>query len=821
MKSLKDKRGFTLVELLVAITILGIIMVIALPQISNIQTNNKTTKYKKYAESMVSSAKLYTDSYTEDMFGNNKSGCVDVSYDEMKDKDLLKDIKVDGSSCKSSDTYIRVRKANDHYFYETSIYCVDKNGKVIYDERLNKNACNGDEPDTVGPTITISPTGSDWTKGTNETVTVKIWDEYGMLENAKVKLVWEKDNVAYETKEYSFKNKRYEGESEANALTYTFKVPQNETGIFKLTVVPVDVRDSLGNYQTSNTESGDFKLDNTPPSVPTIYMYKWTNNSTTPTTSTGLSTYTNGTWSNKNVFTKASGSLDLHAGGVYYRYTTTGATTNNANVQANYRNVEAQGTSTIAWQACDKLGNCSSYATASTIKLDKTKPNAPTVALVKGDWTELSNDTWYNHNVYVSGSTSSSSARPTATDAGEAAYKSGISYYQISTDNSTWVTWSYNSTSDTYRISSEGITYRYVRAVDNAGNVSSVTTKTIKIDKTAPSVPTVNMYKWTDNSTRPTSTSGLSAYTNNTWSAVSVYTTASGSSDSGADGVYYQYTTTGTTTNATNATASVRSVEAGGISYIKYRACDSLGNCSDYSDTKTIKLDKTAPTISSITNPSGGNASLGNFSLTLNGSDTQSGIAYWQYKYASTNWTTYANSASNSFVTTAFTAKGNELVYVRACDNVGNCSGSSSTTIHIVGACDSGYTQIGSYGDWGSCSASCGPGTKYRDVYLVSSLNTSISCGKRSTQESADCNNGTCEHTCETGGYITAKSATYVNYICTKMTSDTTWSGCSCGNSHTAKAGYYMCQGQCIYCAKKYSFKWCIKDYWRAGVSAG
>ena len=137
-----NKKGFTLVELLVAISILGLIMVIAIPQLSNIKSSNKTTQYKKYAETMLTSGKLYTDSYTEDMFGNNQSGCVDISYDKMKEKDLLKDIKLNGDTCSSENTYIRVRKANDHYLYETSIYCKDKSGKVVYDKRLNKNACS-------------------------------------------------------------------------------------------------------------------------------------------------------------------------------------------------------------------------------------------------------------------------------------------------------------------------------------------------------------------------------------------------------------------------------------------------------------------------------------------------------------------------------------------------------------------------------------------------------------------------------------------------------------------------------------------------------
>ncbi len=243
-----NKKGFTLVELLVAISVLAVVMIIALPQISNVKNTNQTTKYKKYAESIVSSAKLYTDSYAEDMFGNNKSGCVDVPYSELRNKDLVKDIKIDGATCNNSSTYIRVRKANDHYFYERAISCKDKNGKVVYEEPLAADGCNGHGPDTLGPHIEITPDGKDWTKGTDETVTIKIWDEYGMLENTKIQVTWTKDGNLYGTPStYDLKNKRYDGSTSSNPIKQTITIPQNQTGKFILTVKPVDVRDSVGN----------------------------------------------------------------------------------------------------------------------------------------------------------------------------------------------------------------------------------------------------------------------------------------------------------------------------------------------------------------------------------------------------------------------------------------------------------------------------------------------------------------------------------------------------------------------------------------------
>ena len=992
MRFIKNKKGFTLVELLVAITILGIIMVIALPQLSNIQNNNRTTKYRKYADSMLSSAKLYTDSYTEDMFGNNKSGCVDIPYDDMKERNLLKDIKVDGSSCKSNKSYIRVRKANDHYFYEVSISCKDKDGKVVYEELLPENACDGLGPDEEGPKIIITPNELDWTKGTNQKVAVKIWDEYGMLENAKIKLTWTKNGTAYgDTITYDYKNKRYDAPKEEEALSHEFEIPQGETGIFKLTVTPIDVRDSLGNYHTASVTSGEYKLDNTPPTVPTsLYMYKWTDNSgAAPTNSTGLTAYSENTWTNKYVFTYASGSSDSHSKGVYYQYKTTGAVGEQSDKKASYKSLDKQGTSTIAWRACDKLGNCSAYMTAKTAKIDITRP---TIDSIKNS----SNGKWTNTDVTIEAE---------ASDTGG----SGMSaiYYYYDNDSTYRDDWDLTKTPSKVKgkWSAERNNIVSVVAIDVAGNITTAATN-VKIDKTAPNVPTVEMFKWKDNSTRPSSAdhAGLDTYVNDTWSNRSIFTYASGGADSASGLAKYQFNATGTTTNATNADGRSRSVEAQGLSYVQYRACDNAGNCSDYTgnyiikidktpptcsvsggnaawinaksspgsrtitatctDTmsdcatapfshtynnnintttagaagdgaggtvydnagnsancaadQTVKIDKNAPTLSSITNssdnvwtsgsviirataadtggsglahtkyyydaagdrlsdwdsdststnikgtwvaqrdqrvylevtdtagnvtsgydagvvkidktdpvitgisnPKNNTATVSGLQVTLSGYDSHSGIAKWQYKEGSGSWTDISSSAYSPYVDTFTAERSATTFYYRLCDVVGNCSSASSTIVHIVNPCASGYTTIGSYGEYGTCSATCGPGKKYRDVYLVSTFDNSISCGKRSTQEEADCNVAPCECAHSYGGGYNSISGNYKNYFDHTASSSYSFSNCSHshdadGNSnghHSISKGQVIKKAQCIHCAHPAGWTWCPCAY--------
>ena len=70
---MKKNKGFTLLELLIAITILGIIMVIAIPALTSINRKDVETQKSIYEDSLIAAGKMYNDSYAEDAFGKKKN----------------------------------------------------------------------------------------------------------------------------------------------------------------------------------------------------------------------------------------------------------------------------------------------------------------------------------------------------------------------------------------------------------------------------------------------------------------------------------------------------------------------------------------------------------------------------------------------------------------------------------------------------------------------------------------------------------------------------------------------------------------------------
>ena len=133
---MKNNRGFTMVELLVAMAIMGLLVIMAFPTIRAIQTNNTNTKYEEYGKAAVSAAKIYADSYSEDLFDSETvNQFKQIRFSDLVKKDLIKDINISDSTCIGQSSVVIV-KYRDDYEYCLHLICTPKGNltKKLYEE---------------------------------------------------------------------------------------------------------------------------------------------------------------------------------------------------------------------------------------------------------------------------------------------------------------------------------------------------------------------------------------------------------------------------------------------------------------------------------------------------------------------------------------------------------------------------------------------------------------------------------------------------------------------------------------------------------------
>ena len=202
---------------------------------------------------------------------------------------------------------------------------------------------------------------------------------------------------------------------------------------------------------------------------------------------------------------------------------------------------------------------------------------------------------------------------------------------------------------------------------DMAGNIGRCN-YSVNIDTTAPNFTSLN---------NPT---------NGNWTKKDFSLTGQANDSlSGVEKWYYQYGDNGSwhgydnSWEKTSYTTSAFNEERN--ENVNIWVCDHAGNCTKRST--PIRIDKTAPTFSSLNNPTNGDWTNKSFSLKGSASDSRSGIDYWYYQYGNSAWEIYsASKGKTNYTTTPFSLDRNENVKIWVCDNVGNCS-SKSTRIRI------------------------------------------------------------------------------------------------------------------------------------------
>ena len=271
----KNNKGFTLVELLVAIVIMGIITALALPEVQQLQSKNREKKYEKYEESAASSAKLYVDSYEEDLFGTATTGCKDLEYKDLVGKNLLKDYETNGVTCEGTDTFVHIEKKDGKYVYQPYITC-RKDGKIVYKTSPSVTRCGATDEfnSVISGSISINDATS-WTKTKTATISFSTTAEGGMNENSFGSYcIVDSSNVCIDgtTKNVTFEK------TDAKTITSPELTIDNPSlsGSFKLRFNPSGVQDNNGIYSGSVADV-DFNLDNTAPVITEVSetTYTW------------------------------------------------------------------------------------------------------------------------------------------------------------------------------------------------------------------------------------------------------------------------------------------------------------------------------------------------------------------------------------------------------------------------------------------------------------------------------------------------------------------------------------------------------------------
>ncbi len=279
----KNNKGFTLIEVLVAITIMGIITVMALPGVQQLQSRNRERKYEKYGESLVSSAKLYVDSNGEDIFGYAVSGCADITFSELEAKALAKDYETNGITCVGNmtnadlrdDTFIHVEKKNNKYVYQPYITCTDKTGKIVYQTPDVVNRCENVSVGVQGSMTLNITAASDterdkWTK--TKQINVEIGSDAGLVPNNFSAYCLTKADNPDVCVEGSRQSINFGNALGVKSVKRTIDLT-DLTGEFYFVLLASEGRiaDLAGNQILENIKSSfTVKIDNTPPVISDI-----------------------------------------------------------------------------------------------------------------------------------------------------------------------------------------------------------------------------------------------------------------------------------------------------------------------------------------------------------------------------------------------------------------------------------------------------------------------------------------------------------------------------------------------------------------------
>lgn len=104
-----NKRGFTLIEMIGVIVLIGLIMIAVLPTMSRLITRNSNQGYESYYSLVEEAAKVYAGNLTDKLGSTKNIGCAQIKLSDLIDGDYIQSYSEDGNVCSTGDNGIKIR----------------------------------------------------------------------------------------------------------------------------------------------------------------------------------------------------------------------------------------------------------------------------------------------------------------------------------------------------------------------------------------------------------------------------------------------------------------------------------------------------------------------------------------------------------------------------------------------------------------------------------------------------------------------------------------------------------------------------------------
>ena len=145
-----NKNGFTLIEMLGVIVIIGLIMIVAIPTMSKLINSNKNQEYSTYYSTVEEAAIAYSTKLEDKLGNSTATGCAEVDLQTLIDEGYISEYSSRDVVCSTTvsgvNNKIKIRNNKGKITVKFRLVCTDTDkNEIVYDtgpSSTDANACD-------------------------------------------------------------------------------------------------------------------------------------------------------------------------------------------------------------------------------------------------------------------------------------------------------------------------------------------------------------------------------------------------------------------------------------------------------------------------------------------------------------------------------------------------------------------------------------------------------------------------------------------------------------------------------------------------------